>query len=259
MISIDCQFNQFRLDEHIIKPKKRMQDFARQVTSAIRESLKKIQAEHKKEIVESAAFVVLQQNMAEFVHNTIDACVLNQLPLEKQFIHIRLPQKLHREIKILYRDSAGGFPTNFMEDKKSLDYFKDKLLGKKIYVPSQKEELGYHLIGGNGLALSQTCRFLKHYHGKLILKNTEKGAELQFISPPRPENKKPSFNNFKGRDFQNVFAHDEVSQLVRSNSHQELTLLNIPERNVTLQNLDLPRYNLSSTDSEKALSPFPSP
>lgn len=166
---------------------------------------------------------------------------------------------MHREIKISYTDTAGGFPKDFMEDKKSLDYFKDKLKGQKIYVSSHKIESSHIFIGGNGLALSQTCRFLKLYQGKLILKNKEKGAEMLFISPQRPKNKKPSFNNFKGIDFQNVFAHDETNILMRSNSRPDLTLLNIPERNITLQKLDSPQFNLSSTDSESALSPFPSP
>src|ERR1700722_14401724 len=86
MISITCQFHDFQLDHSIKKIRPRLQDFARQITSSIRESLLRIKFSLHKEIVESAAFVVLEQNLAEFVHNTIDACLLNKFSLEGQSI-----------------------------------------------------------------------------------------------------------------------------------------------------------------------------
>ncbi|HEX2548823.1 MAG TPA: hypothetical protein VHM20_03275 [Gammaproteobacteria bacterium] len=260
MISIICHFHQFKIDYNIKKLRSRSQDFARQIISSLRESLLRIKYQHQKEIVESAAFVVLEQNLAEFVHNTVDACSANVLLLKEQSIEIKIPEKTHRQIKIFYQDTTGGFPKDFMESKNALDFYEDKLLGKKIYVSSQKTlTKNNFFIGGNGLALSQTCRFLKLYHGQLLLKNKDKGAQLIFVSPPRPQNKKPSFHNFKSLDFQNVFAQDEFSTLIRSTSRPDLTLLNIPEKNITLDKLDSPHFSLSSTDSDSSLSPFGSP
>jgi hypothetical protein len=258
MIAITCRLAKFTMDDTLSSPAEKLQSYARQITQALRETLQKVKPQLNRDIFESAAFVVLEQNMAEFVHNSIDACSLHNLPFAKQILTIYIPQNTKDDkVVIRYQDSMGGFPEAFMENKIALDYYEDKLQGKKIYVESEKSSYKKTtLIGGHGLALSQTCRFLKLHRGNLILKNKKDGAVLIFKSPIRPQHKKPSFNNFKSLDYQNVLAKDELATLKKSASRHDLSLLNIPARHIILQKLTSPRFNLPSIESDPGSSPW---
>ncbi len=263
MFLITCQFNQFQMDYSIKNLKERYLDFARSITASLRHSLQSIKTRlHKeigediaKKIGESAAFVVLEQNMSEYVHNTIDAAISHSLNLQNQEIRIQIPKTIHQKntVKIRYTDTAGGFSLKFMEGKSLIDYFYDKLWEKRISVETDKKfESGFTFLGGFGFALSQTCRFLKKNNGALKLKNKESGAELIFISPARPENRKPSFNNFRNMD-----NSDEVADINSACHPLKKLSLSIPSRKIQLSHLVPTPENASSTDS--IITPLGSP
>lgn len=233
MMRIICDLNDFSYDENIKKPKDELAKYSSFIRSNIKEKLNGIKVLLDNNIIYSAAFVALEDNLLEYVKNSLDA--FRHSPTNDRRIIIKVPITPDKQqmTKIIYSDTAGGFPEDFFKEKKCIDYYSDVLLSNKMIVKSEKNT--EKDLGGAGLGLSQTSRFLHEHAGTLKLDNTNLGARMHLTSPMHSSgNKKPSFKLFRRQDYQNLLVEEDLRRETATtfieyednNNSQEISVLN---------------------------------
>lgn len=233
MLSIRYNLDSFIFDKKINHSKEEYNQLARTITSYIRETLQDTKHLLNKTITQSAAFVVLEENMSEFVRNSIDAFKHSDKNDWSIIIKIPISSDKNQQTTLIYLDTAGGFPKEFFKDKEYIDYYYDMLPNNKISIESKK--ILNEDQGGSGIALSQTSRFLHNHAGSLKLDNTPNGARLQITSPISAEGSpKPSFNRFREIDTQNLLAEIDrkaEKRMAEVASEEKVELLKVPQNN----------------------------
>lgn len=196
-------------------------EFSRKITSSLKETINIMKVLLKPEISENPGFVVLEEGLAEFVQNVIDAFINQTHEMKNKQIIIKIPIKLDKNLSMEIQDTAGGFSKKFLDGKDSIDFFRDKLSPDQLSIDSEKKLSPGKYFGQSGFHFSQASRFLHQYKGSLTLENTSVGARMTLTSPVKPCVKKPSFNNFRAHiDYPNILA--EMAKKTELNQPIEL-------------------------------------
>lgn len=225
MITITCSLDSFNLDDSIQDSQERKLDYARSITSFLKEHLIGAKLLINENITQSAAYVALEENLAEYVKNSIDAFQQHKITKDRHItIKVPIKHELNNMTTIIYTDNAGGFSEKFLNGKKSIDYYHDKLNGHCLTIFSEKKSSDAGYLGGCGIALSQTSRFLRRHSGSLTIENTPTGSKMRLTSPINPLNSpKPSFHRFIAHiDYQAIFAEND--KLANQSSSEDLVL-----------------------------------